>query len=40
MIGEWMKDYRIFPNPFIALGVLVAERIGHRYKSKVSTGVR
>ena len=33
MIGEWMKGLSyLFPILSFALGVLVAERIGHRYK--------
>ena len=33
MVGEWMKGLSyLFPILSFALGVLVAERIGHRYK--------
>ena len=33
MMGEWMKGLSyLFPILSFALGVLVAERIGHRYK--------
>ena len=40
MMGEWMKGLSyIFPILSFAFGVLVAERIGHRYKRQIVVAI-